>query len=97
MLRDVESGVCGLNVEEFKDLCRLLVSIALKGECKIYKESNLSMSAWEYEAPTTRGPPDCPELLRTFDGRAFQKGELARLLFRQRFNPGYVLWRTLLR
>ena len=81
LLLPAEFGVCGLEVDGVNDLqenskLNKLVFCLRQGP-NTYKESNLSMSAWEYEAPTTIfGSEPLEEPFLVIEGRFRQKAEV---------------------
>jgi len=79
---DEDGGVLGRAEVEDRDLKSCLSIVALpvdQEECQTYKLSNFSISAWEYEAPTTNpGSRLCffgDKSRRPSDVRLRQKGE----------------------
>ena len=80
-------GVSGLEFEGVNDLKTLVRSTRECGRRKTDKESNLRMSAWEYDAPKTAlGSVAFPEPFLAFAGRFRQNGEVFLLLFAQLFD-----------
>lgn len=81
-------GVPGREFEGVNDLHTLISTHRGSGQDRANRESNLSMSAWEYEAPKTAfGSEAFDEAILPFVGRFCQKGDvflLQRLSIRRR-------------
>ena len=86
-LLEEDVGVWGLELEGVNDLKTPVRSTRECGRGKTDKESNLRMSAWEYDAPKTAlGSVAFPEPFLAFAGRLRQNGEEFLLLFAQSFD-----------
>ena len=91
LLLPAEFGVCGLEVDGVNDLqenskLNKLV-LRLRQDPNTYKESNLSMSAWEYEAPTTIfGSEPLEEPFLVIEGRLRQKADVDLLAICQQLS-----------
>ena len=87
LLLEEDVGVWGLEFESVNDLKTIVRSTRECGRGKPDKESNLRMSAWEYDAPKTAlGSVAFPEPFLAFAGRFRQNGEVFLLLFAQLYD-----------